>query len=184
MRRTRVHRRGPIQRFGAAVLGGLVLALMMPYPSFRQPARLAPERSTTQPVSAKPPPQSAPPRPAPAPAMSAAPSSAPPPAPTPAPSQCPDDMALVEGEYCTQVRHTCEHWLDDEKLPFARCGRYAPKAQCVGKRVPKRFCIDRFESADADGLPVNHQSFHLGRQRCAAQGKRLCTESEWNFACE
>lgn len=93
-------------------------------------------------------------------------------------------MVLVEGEYCTQVRHTCEHWLDDEKLPFARCGRYAPKAQCVGKRVPKRFCIDRFESADADGLPVNHQSFHLGRQRCAAQGKRLCTESEWNFACE
>jgi formylglycine-generating enzyme required for sulfatase activity len=93
-------------------------------------------------------------------------------------------MVLVEGEYCTHVRHTCEHWLDDEKLPFARCGRYARQALCVGKRVPKRFCIDRFESANADGMPVHHQSFQLGRQRCAAQGKRLCTESEWNFACE
>jgi len=109
-------------------------------------------------------------------------------------------MLEVAGSYCTEVRHTCEHWLDDEKLPFARCGRYSPKARCVGKRIPKRFCIDRFESGEAgtapearksteprqstDELPLNHQSFQLARQHCAKLGKRLCTESEWNFACE
>ncbi len=124
------------------------------------------------------------PTPAPAPVQVPAASAQPAASAAPASSDCPADMVLVEGEYCTHVRHTCEHWLDDEKLPFARCGRYAPQALCVGKRVPKRFCIDRFESADADGLPVYHQSFQLGRQRCAAQGKRLCSESEWNFACE
>lgn len=184
MRRTRVRRPGPVQRLGALVLGGLILAFMMPYPSFRDPPRLTPEVAA-QPLAVAPNRPRPSPRgepkpvelPAPTPAVEA-------PAPAPASTACPADMVMVEGEYCTHVRHTCEHWLDDEKLPFARCGRYARQALCVGKRVPKRFCIDRFESADADGVPVHHQSFQLGKQRCAAQGKRLCTESEWNFACE
>lgn len=170
------------------MLGGLVLAFMMPYPSLRAP-ELAPEPPTTLPSPRKPAPSAAvvpvevapPQRPqGPTPAPNRAPGAA----TEPADAACPADMVLVEGEYCTHVRHTCEHWLDDEKLPFARCGRYAPQALCVGKRVPKRFCIDRFESADADGIPVNHQSYQLARRRCAAQQKRLCTESEWNFACE
>ena len=183
-------RHGLVQRVGGLALGGLILALMMPYPSLRNPTRVVPELPS---VSAVPAPRaSAPPRAAP-PDAAREPGPAAPPAPTPTAvpppvpprsAFCPADMVLVEGEYCTHVRHTCEHWLDDEKLPFARCGRYARQAQCVGKRVPKRFCIDRFESADADGVPVNHQSFQLAKQRCAAQDKQLCTESEWNFACE
>ncbi|HEU5075502.1 MAG TPA: SUMF1/EgtB/PvdO family nonheme iron enzyme [Polyangiaceae bacterium] len=189
MRRTRERRHGPLQQVGALVLGGMIVGLMMPYPGSRQvrstplpPTAGADPASPDLPLAArtnlrreqnleKPPvltPSSEPSAPA-MPGVS---------------TGCPTDMVLVEGEYCTDVRHTCEHWLDDEKLPFARCGRYARQALCVGKRVPKRFCIDRFESADADGVPVNHQSFQLARQRCAGQGKRLCTESEWNFACE
>jgi formylglycine-generating enzyme required for sulfatase activity len=93
-------------------------------------------------------------------------------------------MVLVEGDYCTKLEHSCRHWLDDESLPFARCGEYAPETRCIGKRVSKRFCIDRFESADPGELPVNHQSYSLASQRCKSLNKRLCTESEWNFACE
>jgi len=176
------------------MLGGLVLALMMPYPSLRAPLRLEPElpirgKSPTVALSAAPaavvPTDLRPPKRQPQ--LPAAPASAAPAASEPASAAvaaCPADMVLVEGEYCTHVRHTCEHWLDDEKLPFARCGRYARQALCVGKRVRKRFCIDRFESADADGIPVHHQSYQLAHRRCAAQQKRLCSESEWNFACE
>jgi len=166
-------------------VGGLVLAFMMPYPSLRAPRQLAPELPITLPPR-KPAPSAvvvpvevAPPKQRPA-----EPATPPNGAPGASAEDCPPDMVLVEGEYCTHVRHTCEHWLDDEKLPFARCGRYARQALCVGKREKKRFCIDRFESADADGIPVHHQSYQLARRRCAAQQKRLCTESEWNFACE
>lgn len=189
MQRTRVRRHGPVQQLGALALGVTLLGVMMPYPSLETTVRLSPEFPTAKPAHAAAKPPAAPkpvpqrdPEPDPLPAPTP-PAQAPPSIPTP-PAACPADMVLVDGEYCTHVRHTCEHWLDDEKLPFARCGRYARQAQCVSKRVPKRFCIDRFESADADGMPVNHQSFQLGQRRCAAQGKRLCTESEWNFACE
>ena len=37
-------------------------------------------------------------------------------------SACPKEMVLVEGEYCTEVAQICVRWLDDETLPFARCG--------------------------------------------------------------
>lgn len=98
---------------------------------------------------------------------------------------CPAGMVPVQGDYCTEVRHTCKRWLDDPKLPYARCGDYEPSATCVGERVPMRFCIDVYEHAEpGDALPLNHQSFQLASAVCAAQGKRICTEREWNFACE
>ena len=58
---------------------------------------------------------------------------------------CPRDMALVEGEYCTDVRQDCMRWLDDETLPFARCAEYRSPSRCVGSHVKERFCIDRYE---------------------------------------
>lgn len=101
-------------------------------------------------------------------------------------ASCPEDMVLVEGEYCTDVRHTCDEWLDDQKLQFARCGKYDPEGtRCVGKRVTMRYCIDRYEyTAPGEDLPLNHQSFVKASKICKQQGKRICTESEWNFACE
>lgn len=98
---------------------------------------------------------------------------------------CAAGMVLVEGDYCTEVRHECEKWLDDPKLPYARCQQYKPTARCVGQRVPMRFCIDRTEyTAPGEDLPLNWQSFVSGSKVCKSVGKRLCTESEWNFACE
>jgi len=104
---------------------------------------------------------------------------------SPESSSCPKDMVLVEGEYCTDVVQVCNRWLDDETLPFARCAEYQSPAHCVGERVKQRFCMDRYEyTAPGQDLPLNYQSFDKASAVCSSLGKRICTESEWNFACE
>jgi hypothetical protein len=100
-------------------------------------------------------------------------------------SECPPDMVLVQGEYCTDVQHVCTRWLDDEKLPFARCAQYAAPAKCIGRRVSLRYCIDRHEyTAPGEALPKNQASFVTSSKICQELDRRVCTESEWNFACE
>ncbi len=100
-------------------------------------------------------------------------------------SPCPEDMVWVRGSYCTEVKQKCLEWLDDEALPYARCALYENPVQCVGPRVPLSFCIDRFEyTRPGDEYPLNHMSFDSGSKLCRSLGKRICTESEWNFACE
>ena len=48
-----------------------------------------------------------------------------------------------------------------------------------------RFCIDRFEYPNQKGVfPVIMVNFHEAQALCAEQGKRLCDEAEWTFACE
>ncbi len=115
----------------------------------------------------------------------------PPPAPAqpePAPPEvkpCPAEMVPVIGSYCTAVEHTCKRWLDDDILPFARCAEYEPPARCVGKRQELAFCIDEREYTEpGEKLPKNYASFTVASRTCERLGKRVCTESEWNFACE
>jgi formylglycine-generating enzyme required for sulfatase activity len=94
-------------------------------------------------------------------------------------------MVLVEGSYCTDVRQDCNRWLDVEGTPFARCAEYAHRSRCVGKRVPLRFCIDRREyTPPGEKLPLNHASYDIATKTCESLGKRICTDNEWNFACE
>lgn len=98
---------------------------------------------------------------------------------------CPPEMVTVEGDYCTDVRHNCVKWLDDPALPYARCGEYEPKATCVGERVKMNFCMDRHEyTKPGEQLPMNQASFVIASDTCKGIGKRICTEDEWNFACE
>src|SRR5450432_995206 len=132
------------------------------------PVSAAPTASTERAVSAAP---------APVPALVAVPD-----APSTA---CPRDMVLIEGQYCDEVLQVCARWLDDPTLPFARCGEYYAPARCIGKRVRERFCIDRYEyTAPGEDLPLNYASFERANSVCGGFGKRVCTESEWNFACE
>jgi formylglycine-generating enzyme required for sulfatase activity len=93
-------------------------------------------------------------------------------------------MVLVQGQYCTDARQECETWLDPPTQHLARCARFAPSV-CVGQRVPKRFCVDRDEYvAPGDSLPLSDVSWTDARNLCERQSKRLCMESEWEFACE
>ena len=102
-----------------------------------------------------------------------------------APPACPPEMVLVEGDYCTDVRQDCNKWLDEETLPFARCAEYSHRSRCVGKRVAMRFCIDRREyTRPGEKLPQNQASFDIASKTCSSLGKRICTDNEWNFACE
>jgi sulfatase modifying factor 1 len=105
---------------------------------------------------------------------------------------CPSDMVLVSGSYCPEPLQICRRWLDPPG-PYQdyRCAEYAEPATCPKKpgnaRVPMRFCIDREEyvpPGDPSKLPLAHQSWTSAGEVCAGQGKRLCLESEWQFACE
>jgi sulfatase modifying factor 1 len=144
-------------------------------------AELEPAPSPKAPAAVLAPASAAPEVAAPIPVASAAP------APAPAPvssSICGEGMVLVEGNFCTEVEHECARWLDDPKLPFARCADYS-SAKCVGERRPMRFCIDQREfTAPGETLPQNFASYQIASQTCKSAGKRLCTETEWTFACE
>jgi sulfatase modifying factor 1 len=97
---------------------------------------------------------------------------------------CPDAMVLIEGEYCTEVREDCIEWLEPPSNSLARCAKFAPSV-CVGERVKKRYCVDRDEYAAAgQTLPLGDVSWTQARDICEGQNKRLCMETEWEFACE
>jgi sulfatase modifying factor 1 len=99
---------------------------------------------------------------------------------------CPDGMALVEGMYCPDVRQRCLRYLDPPgRYQQFRCAEYAPPRCLSPKRQWLSFCIDRDEyRAPGAALPANHMSFTHAVRTCRALGKRVCKESEYNFACE
>lgn len=95
-------------------------------------------------------------------------------------------MKLIEGDYCTEVEHKClQSWFAKENKKVV-CERFEEgSAKCVGERVKKRYCIDTYEWPNRKGeRPEVMNRFHQAQVKCAALGKRMCTESEWNFACE
>lgn len=87
--------------------------------------------------------------------------------PTPHPASlalCPADMHWLEGQHCPTGAVSSD-----------RC-RVEPRA--LG------FCMDRFEYPNQLGvLPAVMISFHQAEALCRGEGKRLCTEAEWTFAC-
>jgi len=107
-----------------------------------------------------------------------------PPPPPVLESPCPEGMVIVDGDYCTEVRQDCLVWQDPPSSPFARCARYAPSI-CMGSRIRKRFCIDRDEYVSpGEVVPSSNVSWSDARQACERNSKRLCLETEWEFACE
>jgi hypothetical protein len=102
-----------------------------------------------------------------------------------APSACPVGMVLVEGDYCTEVEHKCaKSWFDKSNQKTV-CEQFEPRATCKGARVHKRYCIDLYSWPNKKGeRPEVMNNFYQAQVKCAAVGKRMCTESEWTFACE
>ncbi|MFO0546908.1 MAG: SUMF1/EgtB/PvdO family nonheme iron enzyme [Polyangiaceae bacterium] len=133
-------------------------------------------------------------------ALSAAPSAS---AAAPTSHECPDDMVLVTGDYCPDVEQQClkhheEYAHDRAKQVKAaaegrkykstvseRCLEYAPSVCKSKERRKLSFCVDRYEYPNKKGeLPAFLISWTDAKKTCESLGKRLCTEDEFNFACE
>ncbi|MBI3556853.1 MAG: SUMF1/EgtB/PvdO family nonheme iron enzyme [Deltaproteobacteria bacterium] len=85
----------------------------------------------------------------------------------------------------------CKHWLGNDPTDFARrCAQFSKTAwekiaQDLATEPMKPFCIDRYEYPNKKGAsPAIDVSWYEAIGICGAEGKRLCTEDEWTFACE
>lgn len=98
---------------------------------------------------------------------------------------CPADMALVDGDYCTDVETKCLKSTYAPQNKKTICHEFEAPAKCVGKKEKRRYCIDKFEYPNKKGeRPLVNMNFPQAQHLCAAQGKRICTETEWTMACE
>ncbi len=82
---------------------------------------------------------------------------------------------------------TCTDWIQ-RKYP-ERCAKFDRKKWLKiseeYERKPMKFCIDRYEYPNKRGqYPLIFVSWYEARDMCKEQGKRLCNEDEWTFACE
>jgi formylglycine-generating enzyme len=82
---------------------------------------------------------------------------------------------------------TCTNWINRD-FP-ARCAEFSREQWLpVVSSLPTRqthFCIDQFEYPNVRGQnPIIVVAYTEAASMCSASGKRLCTESEWTFACE
>jgi hypothetical protein len=101
---------------------------------------------------------------------------------------CPSEMALVSGNFCRAVEQRCLEYMrkgDAGVEDETRCIKYEKPSVCVGTLRPMRYCMDRYEfTAKNDERPVTLVDASDAKKACEAEGKRLCTESEFTFACE
>ncbi len=106
---------------------------------------------------------------------------------------CPAGMVDVKGKMRLSdmgdelQKSVCSKWINRE-FP-ERCASFDKDkwAALRDKLATKdmHFCIDRFEFPNRKGeYPVIYVDWHESSRMCANEGKRLCTEHEWTFACE
>ena len=102
-----------------------------------------------------------------------------------APVACPPEMVLIDGDYCTDLELKCLSSRYAKQNRKTICHEFASPSTCVGNKVKKRYCVDKYEYPNKKGeRPVVMNNFPQAQRLCAAQGKRVCTESEWTMACE
>lgn len=112
--------------------------------------------------------------------LGAAPAPDAPPPPPPSSLTCPADMRLVEGVHHEFIQRLCLDWRSDH------CFAFLPGVLAFEPRAtPIHTCMDTFEWPNKEGaLPAVMDRFVDAEAKCAAAGKRLCTEFEWEQACE
>jgi sulfatase modifying factor 1 len=94
-------------------------------------------------------------------------------------------MILVDGDYCTALELTCKKSWYAKWNDKTICEEFEQPSRCNGKKVHKRFCIDTYEYPNRKGeRPRVMFDFPQAQHLCAAEGKRVCNESEWTMACE
>ncbi len=105
-----------------------------------------------------------------------------PPAPQPAPAAitCPDGMLPVEGVHYENVQRLCTD------LRNTHCWSFVPGFVAREPRATViRTCMDQYEWPNRAGEePVVMLRFVEAEALCARAKKRLCSEFEWEMACE
>lgn len=93
---------------------------------------------------------------------------------------CPDHTRLVEGVHHEYVQRLCTDFRAHQ------CWRWHPGLVALEPRAtPIRVCMDVHEWPNRAGaMPPVMMSFLEASASCASVGKRLCTEFEWELACE
>jgi len=110
---------------------------------------------------------------------------------------CPSGMAHVRGKFLAP--HTpgksnvilelqkkyCSDESPDDCRHFDASGY---EKEIRDRKLPSEqmnFCMDRYEYPNRPGdYPVVMVTYYEAAQLCKAEGKRMCTEDEWTFACE
>lgn len=96
------------------------------------------------------------------------------------PLACPSGMRLVEGAHHDQLERVCTD------LRSSHCFAFVPGlAAAEGLETPVAACMDEYEWPNKKGAePVVMLRFVDAEASCASVGKRLCSETEWEVACE
>ena len=98
---------------------------------------------------------------------------------------CPAEMVEVDGMYCPNVAQECLQWINPTAKVKRMCAKFAP-SKCLSKeRIHMHYCMDKYEGQDKKGeLPRVEINWWEAKQACEDNGKRLCNEDEFTFACE
>lgn len=101
-------------------------------------------------------------------------------APAATKEHCPRDMVHVKGTHPEGIRYKCT------ATKWGLCSAYEEgNLRVEGATHPISACVDRYEAPNREGEPpLVMQSAEDGEAWCKANGKRLCTEYEWETACE
>jgi formylglycine-generating enzyme required for sulfatase activity len=97
------------------------------------------------------------------------------------------DMKVDDGRMEQMQLDACSDWIDREYpercQSFDRDAWLEASAALATKSMD--YCMDRFEYPNIAGqYPIVSASWDEAAAMCADQGKRLCDEEEWTFACE
>jgi formylglycine-generating enzyme required for sulfatase activity len=95
-------------------------------------------------------------------------------------AECPDDMRLIEGVHHEQLERICVDYRN------GKCWGFFPNLAMMEPRHTQiATCMDLYEWPNQKGKrPQVMMSFIEAEKMCAAKGKRMCTEFEWELACE
>lgn len=85
-------------------------------------------------------------------------------------------------------KRACVKWIE-RKEPLDKCAQYdRDKWLAISNSLPTKYmhyCIDKFEYPNqANQFPLIMVNLTEAKAICQTEGKRICTEDEWTFACE
>jgi len=96
------------------------------------------------------------------------------------PGRCADDMKLVVGTHFERAQRICVRLVRDV------CFEFNPDILALEPRETNvAVCVDKYEWPNKKGaLPPVMMRFTEARDQCKSVNKRLCSEFEWELACE